>query len=152
MYQCQYWTINSSISECNYTCEIRNTTTEIGTDGSSQTQQNPRVDRYRSRYGPPRVSGWGFWTGQEQNDLFLRSKRGQLWGYPDRLLTLSIHQPLWPPSALQWSLHHGLWCITLVSPSLHSGVSPYRLDDEFHNCPIMAINCISKPPLSRPPS
>jgi len=40
---------------------------EIGTHGSSQTRQNPRVDGYGSGFGPPRCSGSGFWTGLESN-------------------------------------------------------------------------------------
>jgi len=38
----------------------RNATLEIGPDGPSQTQQNPRVDRYGAGIGPPRSSGLGF--------------------------------------------------------------------------------------------
>jgi len=67
MYQCQYFTIDSSISEYDHKCETRNTEPEIGTDGSSQTWRNPRVDGNGSRFGPPRVSGSGFWTGLEPN-------------------------------------------------------------------------------------
>jgi hypothetical protein len=44
---------------------------EIGTDGSSQTRQNPRVDGYGSGFGPPRCSGSGFWTGLEPNQIVL---------------------------------------------------------------------------------
>jgi len=66
-YQCQYFTISSSISECNHKCETRNTEPEIGTDGSSQTRRNPWVNGYGSRFGPARVSGSGFWTGLEPN-------------------------------------------------------------------------------------
>jgi len=40
---------------------------ETGTDGSSQTRQNPRVDGYGYGFGPPRSSGSGFWTGLEPN-------------------------------------------------------------------------------------
>ena len=39
----------------------------IGTDGSSQTWQNPQVDGYGSGFGPPRCSGSGFWTGLDLN-------------------------------------------------------------------------------------
>jgi len=59
--------INSSISECDHKCETRNTEPKIGTDGSIQTQRNPRVDGYRSWFGPRRVSGSGFWTDLEPN-------------------------------------------------------------------------------------
>ena len=40
---------------------------ETGTDGSSQTRQNPRVDGYGYGFGPPRICGSGFWTGLEPN-------------------------------------------------------------------------------------
>jgi len=66
-YQCQYFTINSSISECDHKYGTRNAEPVIGTDGSSQTWPNPRVDWYRSGFGPPRVSGSGFWTVLEPN-------------------------------------------------------------------------------------
>ena len=66
-YQCQHLTISSSISECDHKCETRNTEPEIGPDGSSQTRRNPRVDGYGSGFGPPRVSGSGFWPGLEPN-------------------------------------------------------------------------------------
>jgi hypothetical protein len=68
-YQCRYFTINSSISECDHKCNTRNAEPEIGTDGSSQTLRNLRLDGYGSRIGLPRVSGWGFWTGLELNQL-----------------------------------------------------------------------------------
>jgi len=45
----------------------RNTEPEIGTDGSSQALQNPRVDGYGSGFGLPRCCGWGFWTVLESN-------------------------------------------------------------------------------------
>jgi len=66
-YRCQYFAISSSISECDHKCETRNAEPEIGPDGSSQTPRNPWVDRYGSRFGPPRVSGSGFWPGLEPN-------------------------------------------------------------------------------------
>jgi len=66
-YQCQYFTINSSISECDHKYETRNAEPEIGTDRSSKTRRNPRVDGYGSGFGPPRISGSGFWTVLELN-------------------------------------------------------------------------------------
>jgi hypothetical protein len=89
-YQCQYFTIHSSISECDHKCETRNTEPEIGTDGSSQTRRNLRVDRYGSGFGPRRVSGSGFCKGLEpyRTYPFFRSKPGPVVGYPDPVLTL----------------------------------------------------------------
>jgi len=69
MYQCQYSTINSSISQCNHKCEIWKEEPEIESVGSCQTRRNLRVDVYASGYGLPRVSGRGFWTGLEPNRL-----------------------------------------------------------------------------------
>jgi len=40
---------------------------KTGTDGSSQTWQNPWVDGYGSGFGPARSSASGFWTGLEPN-------------------------------------------------------------------------------------
>jgi len=55
---------------------------EIGTDGSSQTQQNPRVDGYGSGFGPPRCSGSGFWTGLEPNRTVLAVRTWTAGGLP----------------------------------------------------------------------
>ena len=66
-YHGQYFTINSHISECDHKCETRNAEPEIGTDGSSQTRRNPRVDGYGSGFGPPRVCRSGFWPVLEPN-------------------------------------------------------------------------------------
>jgi hypothetical protein len=66
-YHGQYFTINSRVSECDHECETRNAEPEIGTDGSSQTRRNPRVDGYGSGFGPPRVCGSGFWPVLEPN-------------------------------------------------------------------------------------
>jgi len=67
MYLWCYFTINSNISECNHECETWNAEPKIGTDESSQTTRNPRVDGYRSGFGPPGVRESGFWTGLELN-------------------------------------------------------------------------------------
>ena len=66
-YQWQYFTITSRISECDHKGETRNAEPEIGIDGSSQIQRNPRVDRYGSGFGPPRVCGLGFLMVLEPN-------------------------------------------------------------------------------------
>jgi len=47
--------------------KTRNAELDIGTDGSSQTWQNPRVYGYGSGFGLPILSGSGFWTGLEPN-------------------------------------------------------------------------------------
>jgi len=44
---------------------------EIGTDGSSQTRHNPRVDGYGSGFGLPRCNRSRFWTGLEPNRTVL---------------------------------------------------------------------------------
>ena len=66
-YQCQYFTISSSISECDHKCETSNAEPEIGPAGSCQTRRNLPVDGYGSGFGPPRVSGSGFWPVREPN-------------------------------------------------------------------------------------
>ena len=66
-YQCQYFMINSSLSECDHQLETWNAEPEIGTEGSSQIRRKPLVDQYRSGLGPPIVSGSGYWIGQELN-------------------------------------------------------------------------------------
>jgi len=66
-YQCQYFTISRSISECDRKCETRNAEPEIRPDMSSQSGRNPRVDGYGYGFGPPGVSGSGFWSGLDPN-------------------------------------------------------------------------------------
>jgi len=66
-YQCQYLTIDSSISEGNYESETRNTEPYIPTNRSSLHWGNPHVDRYLPWFGQPRVTGSGFCTVSEQN-------------------------------------------------------------------------------------
>jgi len=66
-YLCQYFTISSSISECDHKCETRNAEPEIGPDGSSQTRRNSQVDGYGPWFGLPRVSRSGSWPGLEPN-------------------------------------------------------------------------------------
>jgi len=79
-YQCQYFTIHSSISECDHKCETWNTEPEIGTDMSDQTRRNPRVDGYGSGFGPPKVGRSGFWPGQEPNrPVFVVQTRAARW-------------------------------------------------------------------------
>jgi hypothetical protein len=89
-FQCQCFTINSSISESDHTCETRHPEPEIEMEGYSQTLQNPLIDGYRSGFGLPRVSGSGFGRVWNQTDPCLRSKPGPLAGYPDPLLTLPV--------------------------------------------------------------
>jgi len=55
---------------------------EIGTDRSSQTRQNLRVDGYGSGFGLPRCSGSGFWTGLEANRTGLAVRTQTAGGLP----------------------------------------------------------------------
>jgi len=55
---------------------------EIGTDRSSETRQNLRVDGYGSRFGPPRCSGSGFWMGLEPNRTVLAVRTRTAGGLP----------------------------------------------------------------------
>jgi len=61
---------------------------EIGPDGSSLTQRNPRLDRYRSWIVPPPCSGLGVSQVWNQTETCFLSKPGWLAGFPDPLLTL----------------------------------------------------------------
>ena len=55
---------------------------EIGTDRSSQSQENPRVDRYGSRFGTPICSRSGFWMGLEPNRTVLAVQTRTAGGLP----------------------------------------------------------------------
>jgi len=66
-YECQYFVINSSISECYQICETQMAEPEIGTDTSSQTRWNTRGDGYGSSLGLPTVCWLGIGMGQELN-------------------------------------------------------------------------------------
>jgi len=61
----------------------------IGPDVSGQTHQNPQVDGYVARFGPPRSSRSGFRTFWNPTEPFFRYNPGPLAGYLDPLLTLS---------------------------------------------------------------
>jgi len=89
-YKCQYFTIHSSISECDHKCETRNAEPEIRTDGSSSTRRNPRVDGYVSVFGPPRVNWSDFWTGLEPNRLVFAVQIRTAGGLP-RPVANTIH-------------------------------------------------------------
>jgi len=67
MYQWQYCTIISTISESDDNCETRYAEPEIGTAGSSATRRSMWVDGYGSGFGPPRVRGSSVWRGLEPN-------------------------------------------------------------------------------------
>jgi hypothetical protein len=66
-YQCQYFTIDISISECDHKCETRNAEPEIGTHRSRKTWRIPRVDQQGTGFDLPRVSGSGVWPRLELN-------------------------------------------------------------------------------------
>ena len=55
---------------------------EIGTDRSSQTWQNPRLDRYGSGFGPPRSCGSGYWTGLVLNQTVFPVQTWIAGGFP----------------------------------------------------------------------
>jgi len=55
---------------------------EIGTQGSSQTGQNLRVDGYGSGFCQPRCSGSGFWTGFEPNRTVVAVRTRTAGGLP----------------------------------------------------------------------
>jgi hypothetical protein len=87
--------LGSTVASLNVTInsETWNVQLEIGTDWSSQIQQNISVDMYGSRIGRPGSSGQNcsrFWN---RTDLFLLFKPGLLVGYPNPLLTERLTCP-----------------------------------------------------------
>jgi len=66
-YESQDFAIGSKIAKCDHKLTTPGTEPEIGTDGSSQTRHNARLDMYRSGIGAPRPSRSGFWSGVELN-------------------------------------------------------------------------------------
>jgi hypothetical protein len=65
-----------------------NTEPEIGTDGSSQMQPNPWVDRYRSWFPRQEAAGWGFGWCSRQTEIVFRFEPEPVPGYPDLLLSV----------------------------------------------------------------
>jgi hypothetical protein len=55
---------------------------ETGTNGSSQTRQNPRVNGHRYGFGPPRTSGPDYWVGLEPNRTVFPDKTQTPGGLP----------------------------------------------------------------------
>jgi len=64
---------------------------EIGTAGSSQTRQDPRVDGYGSAFRPPRCSGAGFWTGLELYRIVLAVRTWTTGGLPGPVANTTHH-------------------------------------------------------------
>jgi len=83
MYQCQYFTINSSISECDQKCETRNTEPEIRITRYRQCRQNPQIDGYGSGFGSPRNSGLGSSTGLEPDQAIFAVTTRTAGGLPE---------------------------------------------------------------------
>jgi len=71
---------------------------EIGTDGSRQTGQNLRVDRYVSRFGQARCSGSGLWTGFEPNRTVVAVRTRTAGGLPGPVANTKLrHLPATSP-------------------------------------------------------
>ena len=96
-YQCQYFTIDSSISENDHKCETRNAQPEIRPDRSSQTLRILRVDGYRYGFRPPRVSGSGFSPGLEPNWIVFAVQSRTAGGLPGPVANTTF-QTLQPTS------------------------------------------------------
>jgi hypothetical protein len=90
-YQGQYFMINRRVSECDHKCETRNAEPENGTDGSSQTRRNLRVDGDGSAFGPPRVCGSGFWTVLELNRPVFAAQTRTAGGLPVSVANTTHH-------------------------------------------------------------
>jgi len=69
--------LNATISR-----KTRNIEPEIGTDGTSQTRQNPRVDGYGSGFASPSRSMSCFWTVLEPNRTILVVRNRTAGGLP----------------------------------------------------------------------
>ena len=78
----QYFTINSSIAECDYICETRNAESEIGPDGFCQIRGNPRIDGNRSWFGLPTVIESGSRPGLEPNRPVFAVQTWTAGGFP----------------------------------------------------------------------
>jgi len=129
-YQCQYFTINSSISECDHKYETRNAEPEIGTDGSSQTRRNPRVDGYGSGFGPPRVSGSGFWTVLEPNRPGCAVQTRIAGGLPGPVANTNLGQGLSRSSHVA-HISYGLYLICTISKGESMGHPTCQLLDNW---------------------
>jgi len=72
--------------------KTRNAEPDIGTDGSSQARQNPRVHRYGAGFRPPRLSGSAFWTGLELNQPVFAGQTQTAGGLPGPVANTSPGQ------------------------------------------------------------
>jgi hypothetical protein len=115
-YQCQYFAISSSISECDHKCETRNAEPEIGPEGSSQTGSNPSVDGYGSGFCPPRVSGSGFWPGLEANRPVFAVQTRTAGGLPGPIAN-TTHQKQMLQRNLCMSQFYRCWNARYMYPS-----------------------------------
>jgi len=105
-YQCQYFTINSSISECDDEYDTRNAELEIGTEQCSETRRNTPVDGYRSGVGPPGVRGSGFWTVVERNRRVFAVQTRTAGGLPGPVANTTQKRR----TVLFWSIDHYILC------------------------------------------
>jgi hypothetical protein len=89
--------------------KAKNTELEIGTDRSSQTCQNLRVDRYRSWFGPPWCRGLGYWMVRELNHTVFAVRTWTAVGVPGPVANTSyehlfISHQIWSnhPTIFPW--------------------------------------------------
>ena len=112
-YQCQCFTTNSSISECDNTCETRNPEPEIWIDESSQTWLNPQVDGYGLAFGLPIVSRSGFWTRLEPNRPVFAVQTRTTGGWPGPVANSTQESSSQPFQHLPNGLgHHWFWFVS----------------------------------------
>jgi hypothetical protein len=74
---------------------------EIGTDGYSQTRQNPGVDGYGSGFGLPVCSQSGYWTSSEPNQIVLAVRTWTAGGLPGPGPVANTN-PGWNPQHRPW--------------------------------------------------
>ena len=158
MYQCQYLTIESSISECDHKCESWNAEPEIGTDWSSMTRRNQQVDGHGSGFNPTTVNKSGFWLGLQPNQPVFAVQTRTAGGYPGPIANPT---PIDRLQVLRQS--HSMMtskCIYKLTWSQCRSASLSSIDQRLKSRSIMASKFarswpserISNPAQSRPPS
>jgi len=90
---CKYFVMNSSISECDHTCETRNTDPEILAAGFMQTRRNPPAYMNGSGIGPWSISGSGFGTGVEHKQLVFTVQTRTAGGLPWTIANINFRRP-----------------------------------------------------------
>jgi hypothetical protein len=81
----QYFQISSGMWEYNHECNTRNAEPEIETDAYRPSRCSPQADGYGFMFGPPWVSGSGFWLRLELNRYVFAVQIRTTGGLPGRI-------------------------------------------------------------------